>query len=195
MAHLHCLFVEKNKTMELEFNVEKDLTETYKQLKKMIATVLGENEFETITNTEVKVVANGMWESCYKVSWVSIDYLDVKHFLAGENGDETTCEKAIFASSGYGKTLKEAYENALKHPFINDFQPQCKEDFSTLQFPHRIMMLIAVNNTENEPTSGELDEVFSYLHNSQNDTYILWNYLLDESMPEPIRVCLVVMND
>lgn len=181
--------------MEIEFYEEKDLTETYKQLKKMIATVLGENEFETITNTEAKVVANGMWKSCYKVSWVSIDYLDVKHFLVGENGDETMCEKAIFASIGYGKTLKEAYKNALKRPFINDFQPQCKEDFSTLQFPHRIMMLIAVNNTENEPTSGELDEVFSYLHKSQNDTYILWNYLLDESMTEAIRVCLVVVKN
>ena len=27
--------------MELEFNMQKDLTETYKQLKKMIATALG----------------------------------------------------------------------------------------------------------------------------------------------------------
>ena len=179
----------------LDFNVEKDLTETYKQLKKMIATVLGENEFETITNNEAKVVANGIWESCYKVSWVSIDYLDVKHFLVGENGDETTCEKAIFASIGYGKTLKEAYENALKHPFINDLQVPGEIGFSKLQLPHRIMMLIAVNNEKNEPTTGELEEVFSYLHKSQNDTYILWNYLLDESMPEPIRVCLVVMND
>ena len=181
--------------MEIEFYEEKDLTETYKQLKKMIATVLGENEFETITNAEAKVVANGIWESCYKVSWVSIDYLDVKHFLVGENGDETTCEKAIFASTGYGKTLKEAYENALKHPFINDLQVQCEENFSKLQFPHRIMMLIAVNNEENEPTTGELEEVFSYLHKSQDDTYILWNYLLDESMTEPIRVCLVVVKN
>lgn len=100
--------------------------------------------------------------------------------------------QGIFSSVG---SLKKAFENASKHPFINDLQPQCEVDFSTLQFPHRIMMLIAVNNTENEPTSGELDEVFSYLHKSQNDTYILWNYLLDESMPEPIRVCLVVMKD
>ena len=179
----------------LDFNVEKDWTETGKQLKKMIATVLGENEFETITNTEAKVVANGIWESCYKVSWVSIDYNDVRQFLVGENGNKTTCNKAVFASVGYAKTLKKAFENASKHPFINDLQPQCEVDFSTLLFPHRIMMLIAVNNAENEPTSRELDEVFSYLHNSQNDTYILWNYLLDESMPEPIRVCLVVMND
>lgn len=179
----------------LDFNVDKDWTETGKQLKKMIATVLGENEFETITNTEAKVVANGIWESCYKVSWVSIDYLDVKHFLVGENGDETTCEKAIFASSGCGKTLKEAYENALKHPFINDLQIQDKIDFGKLQFPHRIMVLIAVKNMENEPTSGELEEIFSYLHNSQQDTYILWNYLLDESMPESIRVYLVVVKD
>lgn len=181
--------------MELEFNVEKDLTETYKQLKKMIATVLGENEFETITNTEAKVVANGMWESCYKVSWVSIDYNDVRLFLVGENGDETTCKKAVFASVGSAKTLMGAFENATKNPFINDLQIQDKIDFGKLQFPHRIMVLIAVNNMENEPTAGELEEIFSYLHNSQNDTYILWNYLLDESMPEAIRVCLVVVKE
>ncbi|MBP5583587.1 MAG: hypothetical protein J6X43_06510, partial [Bacteroidales bacterium] len=99
-------------------------------------------------------------ESCSKVAWVSNDYNYVRQFLVGENGNKTTCDKAVFASVGYAKTLKKAFENASKHPFINDLQPQCKVDFSTLQFPHRIMMLIAVNNTENEPTSGELDEVF-----------------------------------
>ena len=171
------------------------MTETYKQLKKMIATALGEDEFENIANPEARIVADGAWESCSKVSWVSIDYNDVRQFLVDENGNKTTCDKAVFASVGYAKTLKKAFENASKHPFINDLQPQCEVDLSTLLFPHRIMMLIAVNNTGNEPTSGELDEVFSYLHKSQNDTYILWNYLLDESMPEPIWVCLVVMKD
>lgn len=181
--------------MKMEMGKEKDLTETYKQLKKLIATALGEDNFENIMNPEARIVADGAWESCYKVSWVSIDYLDVKHFLVGENGDETTCDKAVFASVGYAKTLKEAYQNVFKHPFINDLQPQGKVDFSTLQFPHRFMVLIAVNNEENEPTSEELEEIFSYLHTSQNDTSILWNYLLDESMPEPIRVCLVMMKE
>lgn len=59
--------------MGLEFHEEKDLTGTYKQLKKIIASALGEEEFETITNTDVKVVANSIWECCYKKSIVGIE--------------------------------------------------------------------------------------------------------------------------
>lgn len=52
--------------MELEFNVEKDLTETYKQLKKMIATALGEDEFENIANPEARIVADA-YEDSFKI--------------------------------------------------------------------------------------------------------------------------------
>lgn len=54
--------------MEIEFYEEKDLTETYKQLKKMITTALGEDEFENIANPEARIVADGAWGSCSKVS-------------------------------------------------------------------------------------------------------------------------------
>lgn len=93
--------------MELEFNVEKDLTETYKQLKKMIATALGEDEFENIANPEARIVADGAWESCSKVSWVSIDYNDVRQFLVDENGNKTTCDKAFLPRWAHSKSVRE----------------------------------------------------------------------------------------
>lgn len=56
MAHLCCLFV-KNKTTDTKCNSEMDLTGMDKQLKKQIATSLGENDFESISYPETKKYA------------------------------------------------------------------------------------------------------------------------------------------
>lgn len=56
MAHLCCLFV-KNKTTDTKCNSEMDLTGMDKQLKKLIATSLGENDFESISYPETKKYA------------------------------------------------------------------------------------------------------------------------------------------
>ncbi len=65
--HTYIVFLSKNnKTMDLEFNMQKDLTETYKQLKKMIATALGGDEFENIANPEARIVADA-YEDSFKI--------------------------------------------------------------------------------------------------------------------------------
>ena len=98
MAHLCCLFV-KNKTTDTKCNSGMDLTGMDKQLKKLIATSLGENDFEPISCSETRFVANQIWNACVKTSVAPIDFYDVRNFLIG---NQNTCDKAVFASVGRG---------------------------------------------------------------------------------------------
>ena len=181
MAHLCCLFV-KNKTTDTKCNSGMDLTGMDKQLKKLIATSLGENDFETISCSETRFVANQIWNACVKTSVEPIDFYDVRNFLIG---NQNTCDKAVFASVGRGETLGMAMQDIYTKPFINELSFTNTPDFLC-----RIMVIITLQNEDLEPTGDEFSQAFEKVKN--DETEFLWQMLVDSEMQENVRVSLIV---
>ena len=178
------LFVcEKFKTMEPKCNSKEDLTGIDNQLKKLIATALGENDFETISNYEAKFVANQMWNTCVKTSIAPVDYVDVRNFLIG---NQTTCNKAVFASVGRGETLEVAMQDMYTKPFINELSIS-----NVSEIPCHIMVVITLQNKDLEPTGDEFSQAFEKVRNE--GTEFLWQIFVDSEMQENVRVSLVAM--
>ena len=171
--------------MEQKCKCKEDLTGMDKQLKKLIATALGENDFETISNPEAKFVANQMWNMCVKTSISPIDYVDVKKFLVG---NQTTCNKAVFASVGRGETLEMAMQDVYTKPFINEFSVT---NVSEIQC--RIMVIITLQNEDLEPTGDEFSQAFEKVRNE--GTEFLWQIFVDSEMQENVRVSLVAIKN
>lgn len=173
--------------MKMEMGKEKDLTETYKQLKKLIATALGEEELENILNSDVKFVADQLWNTCIKTSVAPIDHHDVRAFLTGfYKLEEIRYNKAIFASIGRGETLDEAMNTVYKNPFINDLSITKLPDF-----PCRIMFIITLKNADMEPTGDELTQAIEKVKNTKTD--FLWQMLVDSKMQENVRVSFLIL--
>lgn len=162
-----------------------DLTGIDKQLKKLIATALGENDFETFLNPEAKYVANQMWNMCVKTSISPVDYVDVRNFLIG---NQNTCDKAIFASVGRGETLGMAMQDVYTKPFINELSLA-----NVSEIPCRIMVIITLQNEDLEPTGAELTHAIAKVTNA--GTGFLWQILVDSQMQENVRVSLVAMKN
>ena len=159
-----------------------DLTGMDKQLKKLIATSLGENDFETISNPETRFVANQIWDACVKTSVAPIDFYDVRNFLIG---NQTTCNKAVFASVGRGETLEMAMQDVYTKPFINELSIT-----NVSEIPCRIIVIITLQNEDLEPTGAELTHAIAKVTNAGTD--FLWQILVDSQMQENVRVSLVV---
>ena len=164
-------------------NSKEELTGMDKQLKKLIATALGENDFETILNPEAKFVANQLWNMCVKTSLMPVDYVDVRNFLIG---NQTTCDKAVFASVGRGETLEMAMQDFYTKPFINELSITNVSEFSC-----RIMVIITLQNEDLEPTGDEFTQAFEKVRNGK--TEFLWQMLVDSEMQENVRVSLIAM--
>lgn len=160
-----------------------DLTGMDKQLKKLIATSLGENDFETFLNPEAKYVANQMWNMCVKTSISPVDYVDVRNFLVG---NQSTCNKAVFASVGRGETLEMAMQDMYTKPFINELSLA-----NVSEIPCRIMVIITLQNEDLEPTGDEFSQAFEKVKN--DETEFLWQMLADFEMQENVRVSFVAM--
>ena len=171
--------------MESKCNSKEDLTRMDKQLKKLIATALGENDFETILNPEAKYVANQVWNTCVKTSISPIDYVDVRNFLVG---NQATCDKAVFASVGRGKTLEMAMQDMYTKPFINELSIT-----NVSEIPCRIMVIITLQNEDLEPTGDEFSQAFEKV--KYDETEFLWQMLVDSEMLENVRVSLVAMKN
>lgn len=168
--------------MEQKCNSKKDLTGMDKQLKKLIATSLGENDFETISCSETRFVANQIWDACVKTSVAPIDFYDVRNFLIG---NQNTCDKAVFASVGRGKTLGIAMQDIYTKPFINELSIT-----NVSEIPCRVIVIITLQNEDLEPTGDEFSQAFEKVKNDK--TEFLWQMLVDSEMQENVRVSLVV---
>ena len=168
--------------MEQKCNSKKDLTGMDKQLKKLIATSLGENDFETISCSETRFVANQIWNACVKTSVAPIDFYDVRNFLIG---NQNTCDKAVFVSVGRGETLGMAMRDIYTKPFINELSIT-----NVSEIPCRIMVIITLKNEDLEPTGTELTHAIAKVTNAGTD--FLWQILVDSQMQENVRVSLVV---
>ena len=168
--------------MESQGNCKKDLTGIDKQLKNLIATALGENDFETISNPDAKYAANQMWDTCVKTSIAPVDYVDVRNFLVG---NQTTCDKAVFASVGRGKTLEMAMQDMYTKPFINELS------INSYDLLCRIMVIITLKNEDLEPTGDEFTHAFEKVKN--DETEFLWQILVDSEMRENVQVSFIVM--
>ncbi len=153
-----------------------------KQLKKLIATSLGENDFETISCSETRFVANQLWNMCVKTSISPVDYVDVRNFLVGNHA---TCDKAVFASVGRGETLEMAMQDVYTKPFINELSIT-----NISEIPCRIMVIITLQNEDLEPTGDEFSQAFEKVKN--DETEFLWQMLVDSEMQENVRVSLIV---
>ena len=171
--------------MEQKCKCKEDLTGMDKQLKKLIATALGENDFETISNPEAKYVANQMWNTCVKTSIAPVDYVDVRNFLIG---NQTTCNKAVFASVGRGETLEVAMQDMYTKPFINELSIT---NVSEIQC--RIMVIITLQNEDLEPTGNEFSQAFEKVKN--DETEFLWQILVDSEIQENVQVSLIAMKN
>lgn len=159
-----------------------DLTGMDKQLKKLIATSLGENDFETISCSETRFVANQIWNACVKTSVAPIDFYDVRNFLIG---NQNTCDKAVFASVGRGETLEMAMQDVYTKPFINELSFT-----NTPDLLYRIMVIVTLKNEDLEPTGAELTHAIAKVTNAGTD--FLWQILVDSQMQENVRVSLIV---
>ena len=168
--------------MEQKCNCKEDLTGIDKQLKKLIATSLGENDFETISNPETRFVANQIWDACVKTSVAPIDFYDVRNFLIG---NQNTCDKVVFASVGRGETLGMAMQDVYTKPFINELSFT-----NTLDLLCRIMIIVTLKNEDLEPTGAELTHATAKVTNAGTD--FLWQILVDSQMQENVRVSLIV---
>ena len=163
--------------MEQKCNSKKDLTGMDKQLKKLIATSLGENDFESISNPDTRFVANQIWNACVKTSVAPIDFYDVRNFLIG---NQNTCDKAVFASVGRGETLEMAMQDVYTKPFINELSIT-----NVSEIPCRIMVIITLQNEDLEPTGDEFSQAFEKVKN--DETEFLWQMLVD-GMFEPMTL-------
>ncbi|MCR4799625.1 MAG: hypothetical protein K5860_03880 [Bacteroidales bacterium] len=168
--------------MEPKCNIKKDLTGMDKQLKKRIATSLGENDFEAISCSETRFVANQIWDACVKTSVAPIDFYDVRNFLIG---NQNTCDKAVFASVGHGETLGMAMQDIYTKPFINELSFT-----NTPDLLYRIMVIVTLKNEDLEPTGAELTHAIAKVTNAGTD--FLWQILVDSQMQENVRVSLIV---
>ena len=169
--------------MEPKCNSKKDLTGMDKQLKNLIATALDENDFETIANPDAKCVASQVWNTCVKTSIAPIDYVDVGNFLVG---NQSTCDKAVFASVGRGETLEVAMQDMYTKPFINELSIT-----NVSEIPCRIMVIITLQNEDLEPTGDEFSQAFEKVRN--DETEFLWQIFVDSEMQENVRVSLIAM--
>lgn len=168
--------------MGTKCNSEMDLTGMDKQLKKLIATSLGENDFETISCSKTRFVANQIWDACVKTSVAPIDFYDVRNFLIG---NQNACDKAVFASVGRGETFEMAMQDVYTKPFINELSFTNTPDFLC-----RTMVIVTLKNEDLEPTGAELTHAIAKVTNAGKD--FLWQILVDSQMQENVRVSLVV---
>lgn len=145
--------------------------------KQMIAGILGEQNFNTIKNEKLRVVANDLYLHCTLINFIDFDFYDLADFAA----DNLPSYFDVFEGN-----LKTIIEQISTKNLVELNDTKCK-------------VLLLINSTmEHELTVDELDQIFNQIRKTfgNDNVDITWSYMFNDNLlKKNLRLDVLVIED
>ena len=169
----------ENRLDLIEGEPDKNEDQVLNALKPMIACVLGENDFEAISDPIKKIIADDIWYCATKIGLVDMDYLDVKRFLLG---DSSVCHKADFIGVATGNSVAQTIIDAIPENLLKE---NCR-------------MIVVIRNSEDQGDWEEgiqiMDTIRASFPKCVDFLFNSFNYFNGETIPTRISYVVIKNN-
>lgn len=145
--------------------------------KQMIAGILGEQNFNTIKNEKLRVVANVLYLHCTLINFIDFDFYDLADFAA----DNLPSYFDVY--EGNLKTILEQISTKISTELNGT---KCK------------VLLLVTSNAEHELTVDELDQIFNQIRKTfgNDNVDITWSYMFNDNLlKKNLRLDVLVIED